>query len=84
MAWEQKTTDQGRWNEYVNTDTGESSIKYHTPKVIWQSCTEKGHTFVLSGNREVTCTKCGQVKTMILGLQKLVDGKLVDIPPQTP
>ena len=56
--WEQKGEDKGRWTEYVN-ERGESSIKEHKLRLVWKSCKPDKHRFELTGNREVTCTKCG-------------------------
>lgn len=77
--WQQVDEDKGRWNDYVNDQTGEHSVKEHKLKTIWKSCRPNGHHYELSGNREVTCEKCGYVKPFVLGLEKLVDGKLVEI-----
>lgn len=78
--WERKNEeDKGRWNEYINTETGESSIKEHKLKVIWTGCKEDEHNFELTGNREVTCKKCGYIKNFVLGIQKLENGKIVEV-----
>jgi hypothetical protein len=76
-VWIQKGDDKGRWTEYVNTETGESSIKEHKLKVVWRSCKPDKHYFELTGNREATCSKCGFVRNFVLGLEKLEDGKIV-------
>lgn len=70
----------GLWNVYEN-ERGESSLKIHEPKLIWESCETKKHNFELtnSARRECTCTKCGFITTFIVGLQKLIDGKIVNI-----
>ena len=75
--WEQHGEDRGRWTEYIDTQTGESSIKEHKLKVVWKSCKPDKHSFELSGNREVTCKKCGYMREFVLGLEKLQDGKIV-------
>lgn len=76
--WEHKGGE-GRWKEYVNTDTGESSIKEHTLKTIWTSCPKNMCRYELTDapKRECTCMKCGAMTTFIVGLQSLVDGKIV-------
>lgn len=80
MTWEKThEEDRGRWNEYKNSETGESSIKEHQLKVVWKGCKGGNHLFEISGNREATCTKCGYIKEFILGLEKLVDGKFVPL-----
>ena len=53
----EKTT--GLWNETINEITGESSLKLHTPKVIWKSCNPNEHSFKITSNRELGCSKCG-------------------------
>lgn len=79
--WELKkgTEDKGRWKEYINAETGESSIKQHVLKTVWQSCENNDHTYSLTGNREVTCSKCGVIKNFVLGIQTLHNGKLVPV-----
>lgn len=70
----------GLWNVYEN-ENGESSLKIHEPKLVWQSCETKDHVYELTNSprREVTCTKCGAHTTFIVGLQALVDGKLISL-----
>jgi len=46
--WEQAGEDQGRWTEYVNSETGESSIKTHKLKVVWKSCKPDNHVVNLT------------------------------------
>lgn len=77
MAWEYKGGT-GRWQEYVNTETGESTIKEHKITVIAEYCSPDEHYFVPIKNtsREVRCKKCGFVTHYVLGLQKLKDGKI--------
>lgn len=80
MTWDYKQGE-GRWQEHINSETGESSIKEHTLKTVWQSCPKGECYFELtdSPKRECTCNKCGSVRTFIVGLQSLVDGKIVDL-----
>lgn len=68
------------WNVYEN-ELGQSSLKIHEPKVIWQSCENNDHYFELtnSGRRECTCKHCKVITTFIVGLQQLVDGKIINI-----
>lgn len=77
--WEQKGDDKGRWTELVDSQTGRSSIQEHKLKVIWTGCKEDEHEFELSGNREVTCKKCGYIKNFVLGLQKFENGKIIEV-----
>lgn len=69
----------GIWKEYVNSETGESSIKEIKTKVIKRFC--KNHYFKITdpNKREVTCTKCGVVSNYVLGFHKVVKGKVVPI-----
>lgn len=68
------------WDVYEN-ELGESSLTIHEPKLVWQSCKTKDHLFELtnSGRRECTCIKCGFITTFIVGLQKLIDGKIINL-----
>lgn len=74
----------GLWAEYVDTDTNKSSIQYHEPKVIETYCKPQDHFFMNESghSREVYCIKCGMIATYVLGLQKLINGKIVNIEPQ--
>ena len=67
MSWKQVGPDKGIWTEYVNEETGESSIKVHKLKTVWKSCGNKSHDFELTGNRELTCKKCKFVLTFTPG-----------------
>jgi len=71
----------GRWKEYINSETGESSIKEHQLKTVWQSCPKGKCHFELtdSPKRECTCQNCGAITNFILGMQSLVKGKIVTI-----
>ena len=76
-----KEETRGLWDVYEN-ENGQSSLKIHTPKLVWQSCpTHRSHYYELTNSprRECTCTKCGFMTTFIVGLQSLVDGKIVSI-----
>lgn len=79
--WVDTDKGEGRWKERVNTETGESSIKEHILKVVKEWCAPKDHHFVLENprSRTVVCNKCQYEAKFILGMQSLVDGKLIDI-----
>jgi len=77
--WEQKGDDKGRWTELVDSETGKSSIQEHKLKVIWTGCKEDKHSFEFTGNRELTCKRCGYVKNIIIGFEKLENGKVVKV-----
>lgn len=71
----------GRWKEWVNSDTGESSLKTHALKTVYQSCPTDQCHFELTNSaaRECTCVKCGRIEHFIVGLQALIDGKIVTV-----
>lgn len=78
--WQTKegTENDGRWKEEINTLTGESSIKFHEPKLVASFCKSSDHYYELEG-RVATCMNCGQQRDFIPGLHKLDGGKLVSI-----
>jgi hypothetical protein len=78
--WEYKGGD-GRWKEYVNTETGESSIKEHHLKTVWISCAPGMCFFEVTNSpkRECTCTKCGAIAYYVVGMQDVQNGKIVSI-----
>jgi len=63
--WTQKGEDKGIWTERVNEITGQSSLREHKPKVVWKSCKKDNHSFSITGNRELTCTKCDIIRTFL-------------------
>ena len=83
MAWEYKQGT-GIWQEWTNSETGESSISDITPKVTNTFCKQNNHYFetVSPSSRDLVCKKCGQGSYYVLGLQSLKDGKVInnDIP----
>lgn len=78
--WQYKGGE-GRWKEYINPDTGESSIQNHTLKTVWQSCPRGKCIYELTdpSTRECTCITCGAIVYFVVGISKLVDGKLVQL-----
>ena len=78
VAYTDKT--KGLWDIYED-ENGKSSLTEHKPKLIWQSCEDSDHFFELtdSPKRECTCNKCGFITTFIVGLQNLIDGKIVNL-----
>jgi len=76
VATSEKT--EGLWNVFED-ERGNSSLAFHTPKLIWQSCENDSCTFELSPTQQrlFTCTRCGLHKTYILGMHKLRRGKIV-------
>lgn len=80
QMWElvEGTEGSGLWQKYKNSVTGETSVKEHNLRKVWEACAD--HYFIEEGgSRNVKCRKCGFGKRYSLGMQKLVDGKLVDI-----
>lgn len=77
--WEETGEETGRWQDHVNTETGEHSIKDHKLKLVWKSCKHDKHYYELTANREVTCKKCGAIKPFVLGIETLKDGKLIPL-----
>lgn len=80
MAWEYKSGN-GIWAEYVDPDTNKSTLQVHKVNEIAKYCKPQDHFFKLThgASRELECKKCGFITTYILGLQKLVNGKIITI-----
>jgi len=78
VAYTDKT--KGLWDVYEDSN-GKSSLTEHKPKLIWESCKTEDHEYKLTNSRkrECICTKCGFITTFVLGLQLLVDGKIVNL-----
>jgi len=72
---------EGRWKKYINTLTGESTIKEHKLKTVWTSCPRGECYFELTnpGTRECTCRKCGAIQTFVVGISRLIDGKIINL-----
>lgn len=66
----------GIWNVYEN-DLGESTLKTHKLKTVWESCETDKHYFEVtdSPKREATCKHCKFITSYIVGLDVLKDGK---------
>lgn len=66
------------WDETKNPVTGESSLMYHTPRVVWQGCIPGECIVVDTDNpREKMCIHCKKIHNFIIGYHKLVDGKII-------
>lgn len=78
--WKTKegTESDGRWKEEVNEDTGESSIKIHSPKLVKLYCNPNSCIFELNG-RLATCMTCGKEVDFIPGIHMMIGGKIVNI-----
>lgn len=69
------------WNNEKNPETGEQSLTENiVPRHLSTFCKQGEHYFELENprSRNVVCTKCGQGAMFVLGMQKLVDGKIVN------
>ena len=65
--WKKTHKDErGVWNDYVNEETGEHSLKEHKPKIVWKGCEQGKHEFEING-RELRCVKCGFTTSFVLG-----------------
>jgi hypothetical protein len=66
----------GLWNVYEN-ERGESTLRIHTPRTVWESCPKDEHYFEITNSpkREATCNKCGYITTFVVGMDFLKDGK---------
>lgn len=75
-----KEETKGLWNVYED-DTGKSTLETHELKTIWQSCPKDECYFELTNSprRECTCNKCGSIAHFVLGMQALIDGKIVSL-----
>lgn len=68
MGWVLKDdSETGIWSNYKNEETGEETIKLHTPKVVWESCKQGQHSYQITGNREMKCSKCNFVVSFVPG-----------------
>ena len=70
------------WTEYVQVDddgtpTGGSTMEVHTPKRItnFDNC-EHNFEYQNNGN-DAVCSHCGYGQRIILGIHKIVDGKVI-------
>lgn len=75
----------GRWQNWIDTRTGKQSVQRHELRTVARWCPKKDHIYTLTdgARRTVVCDKCGHERTFILGMEKLVDGKIVAISPKT-
>lgn len=69
---------EGLWNEHVDTETGRSTYQEHELKTIANYCGEKDHFWELKG-RAAVCSKCGMARPVIIGPQKVENGKITPI-----
>lgn len=65
------------WKETFN-EKGESSIRYHTPKVVWVGCKAEEHDYRLINPRLAQCKNCGNERTIIIGLHTVENGKIIE------
>lgn len=71
----------GLWTERKDPITGKSSIEEHTPKLVQEWCPPDKHYFVMDDPRSriIVCKHCKYEAKFVLGMQKLVDGKIVEL-----
>jgi len=72
--WEHIDGD-GLWKRLKNSETGEESIKVHSPRVVF-TCTEHEFSNDIPPSRKISCIKCGQEITFVVGHHELKNGKL--------
>lgn len=65
------------WDETIDKE-GNSSLQIHEVKVLSVGCKPDEHFFVFTGGsrREAVCEKCKTITPFILGLHKIIDGKI--------
>jgi hypothetical protein len=78
MTWEYVGGD-GLWQNHKNSETGEQTIKTHTPKLIKKWCPDGEHIYSgeVPTNRIITCLKCGQEAKFVVGLHVFKAGRLL-------
>ena len=73
------TTNPGNplWNEYVDEETGRSSLQEHQKKKIseWDIC--KHYWELIDSNGNIQCLKCGLGKRIAWGIEFVKKGKIV-------
>jgi hypothetical protein len=67
------------WNEYVNTETGESTLQEHKPVNIMSAvgCDHHFERIDTSGN--IQCRSCKVGMRIIAGLHELENGKVINL-----
>ena len=73
----------GVWMNFRNLQTGEESVKTHTPKKIskWDECDHVGKWKVIDQHGNIQC-KCGIGKRIVWGKQIVKGGKIYDLKPK--
>lgn len=72
----------GLWVESVDPITGESSLRTHTPRKIWQRCTSCIYDTFIPPSREISCLVCGQSVRFIVGMHRInEDGTMHTLSP---
>lgn len=73
-----------KWDEFVDTRTGQSSLEIHTLKPV-TNCADCGHYWeVLDSTGHIHCKYCGLGKTLIWGLDIVSGGKIVRLDSPAP
>lgn len=75
----------GLWMNFENLQTGEQTIKEHSPKRIseWDKCSHQGHWKAIGGNGNIQCSKCGFGQRIVWGKQIVKEGKLLNLKPKS-
>lgn len=69
------------FKDEVDPNTGEHSLKENiVPRELATYCKQGEHYFELENprSRDLVCKKCGQGASFVLGIHKLVDGKVIE------
>lgn len=76
---------EGRWKDVINTATGEHSVKEHHLKLVKKWCRPDEHNYTETNptTHEIVCTICGHETRYVLGICRLVEGKLLKMSPTT-
>lgn len=67
---------QGIWENLVNEDTGEESVKEHIPKLVKQWCAKHRYSGEIPADRVITCLDCGQDAIFVVGRDLMIDGRV--------
>lgn len=70
---------QGLWNDTIDPNTGKHSLETHELKLIAKYCKQENHYWEVKSpsSRELKCKECGMESHYVLGLQQLINGKVI-------
>ncbi len=74
---DQPTPKNPLWTEFIDEDTGKSSIEVHTLKKIsnWDNC--KHFWKLIDSNGNIQCQKCGMGHRIVWGIEFIKNGKIL-------